>query len=114
MRVERYAYGADPGPPPSHQPHFGLMVVTCARGEMRASADDLFVYDQNGKREVGLPPSNAMPGRSEVLDDMVAAVRYGRKPLQDGRWAKGNVEVMLAILRSAEERHEIMLERTSG
>jgi phthalate 4,5-cis-dihydrodiol dehydrogenase len=110
LRVERYAYGADPGPPPSHQPHFGLMIVTCARGEMRASADGLFVYDQNGKREVALPPSNAMPGRSEVLDDMIAAVRLGRKPLQGGRWAKANVEVSLAILRSAQERREIMLE----
>jgi phthalate 4,5-cis-dihydrodiol dehydrogenase len=110
LRVERYAYGADPGPPPSHQPHFGLMVVTCARGEMRASADGLFVYDQNGKREITLPPSNAMPGRSEVLDDMIAAVRLGRKPLQDGRWAKANLEVSLAILRSAQERREIMLE----
>jgi phthalate 4,5-cis-dihydrodiol dehydrogenase len=110
LRVERYAYGADPGPPPSHQPHFGLMIVTCARGEMRASADGLFVYDQNGKREIALPPSSAMPGRSEVLDDMIAAVRMGRKPLQDGRWAKANVEVTLAILRSAQERREIMLE----
>jgi phthalate 4,5-cis-dihydrodiol dehydrogenase len=110
QRVERYAYGADPGPPPSHQPHFGLMIVTCARGEMRASADGLFVYDQNGKREIALPPSNAMPGRSEVLDDMIAAVRFGRKPLQDGRWAKANVEATLAILRSAQERREIMLE----
>jgi phthalate 4,5-cis-dihydrodiol dehydrogenase len=108
-RIERYAYGADPGPPPRHQPHFGLMVVTCERGEMRASADGLFVYDQNGKREIALPPSNAMPGRSEVLDDMIAAVRSGSKPLQDGRWAKANVEVTLAILRSAQERREIML-----
>jgi phthalate 4,5-cis-dihydrodiol dehydrogenase len=110
LRIERYAYGAASGPPPTHQPHFGLMVVTCARGEMRASADGLFVYDQNGKREVALPPSNTMPGRSEVLDDMIAAVRLGRKPLQDGRWGKANVEVMLALQRSARERREVMLE----
>ena len=31
LRVDRYAYGADAGPPPAHQPHFGVMVVTCAR-----------------------------------------------------------------------------------
>jgi phthalate 4,5-cis-dihydrodiol dehydrogenase len=110
LRVERYAYGSHPGPPPSHQPHFGLMVVSCARGEMRASADGLFIYDQNGKREVAMPPSHAMPGRSEVLDDMIAAVRLGRKPLQDGRWGKANVEVMLALQRSARERREVMLE----
>jgi phthalate 4,5-cis-dihydrodiol dehydrogenase len=110
LRVERYAYGAGEGAPPPHQPHFGLMIVSCERGEMRASADGLFVYDVNGKREIALPPSSAMPGRSEVLDDMIVAIRTGRTPLQDGRWAKANVEVMLAILKSASERREIILE----
>jgi phthalate 4,5-cis-dihydrodiol dehydrogenase len=110
LRIDRYAYGADQGPPPAHQPHFGVMVVTCARGEMRASADGLFIYDANGKREVTLPKNAAMAGRSEVLDDMIAAIRTGKSPLQDGRWAKANVEVMLALLQSARERHEIMLE----
>jgi phthalate 4,5-cis-dihydrodiol dehydrogenase len=110
LRVERFAYGADAGAPPTHQPHFGLLVVTCAHGEMRASADGLFIYDAGGKREVELPKSAAMPGRSEVLDDMIDAIRNGRRPLQDGRWAKANVEATLALLRSARERREIMLE----
>jgi phthalate 4,5-cis-dihydrodiol dehydrogenase len=110
LRVERFAYGAEVAPVPPHQPHFGLMIVTCARGEMRASADGVIVYGVNGKRELALPPSASMPGRSEVLDDMIAAVRTGRRPLQDGRWAKANVEVTLALLRSARERREIMLE----
>src|SRR6185437_12807559 len=110
LRVERYAYGSPEGPPPAHQPHFGVIVVTCARGEMRASADGLFIYDHNGKRELALPASKSMPGRSEVLDDMIAAIRQGQKPRHDGRWGKANVEVTLAILRSARERREIMLE----
>ena len=110
LRVDRYAYGADAGPPPNHQPHFGLLVVTCERGEMRASADGLFIYDVSGKREVALPKSAAMPGRSEVLDDMIAAIRTGRPPLQDGRWGKANVEVTLKLLQSARERREVMLE----
>ena len=101
LRMEHYAYGAAAGAPPSHQPHFGLLIVTCARGEMRASADGLFVYDKDGRREVALPKSAAMPGRSEVLDDMINAIRTGRKPLHDGRWGKANVEVSLAILQSA-------------
>jgi phthalate 4,5-cis-dihydrodiol dehydrogenase len=110
LRVERYAYGSDAGPPPDHQPHFGVMIVTCERGEMRASADGLFIYDANGKREVALPKSNAMAGRSEVLDDMIAAIRTGKPPLQGGRWGKANVEVMLAIQQSARECREVMLQ----
>jgi phthalate 4,5-cis-dihydrodiol dehydrogenase len=76
---------------------------------MRASAHGLLIYDANGKREIALPKSAAMPGRSEVLDDMIAAIRTGMRPLQDGRWAKANVEVILALLQSARERREIML-----
>jgi phthalate 4,5-cis-dihydrodiol dehydrogenase len=109
LRVDRYAYGAEPPPPSAYQPHFGVMIVTCARGEMRASADGLLVYDARGKREIALPKSAAMPGRSEVLDDMIAAVHTGQKPLQDARWGKANVEVMLALLQSARERREVML-----
>ena len=114
LRVERYAYGAEAGPPPNHQPHFGLMIVTCERGEMRASADGLFIYDANGKREVALPKSAAMSGRSEVLDDMIAAIRTGQPPLQDGRWGKANVEVTLKLLQSARERREIILEHQAS
>jgi len=110
LRVERYAYGAMEGSSPSHQPHFGLLIVTSAEGEMRASADGLFVYDKDGRREVTLPKSAAMAGRAEVLDDMIAAIRTGQRPLHDGRWGKANVEVSLAILRSARERREIRLE----
>jgi phthalate 4,5-cis-dihydrodiol dehydrogenase len=110
LRVERYAYGSPAGPPPNHQPHFGLMIVTCERGEMRASADGLFIFDANGKREIALPKSASVPGRSEVLDDMIAAIRTGQPPLQSGRWGKANVEVMLAIAQSARERREVMLE----
>jgi phthalate 4,5-cis-dihydrodiol dehydrogenase len=110
LRVERYAYGTPAGLPPNHQPHFGLLIVTCERGEMRASADGLFIYDANGKREVALPKSAAMPGRSEVLDDMIAAIRTGQPPLQGGRWGKANVEVTLAVLQSARERREVLLE----
>jgi phthalate 4,5-cis-dihydrodiol dehydrogenase len=110
LRVENFSYGAEVAPPPAHQPHFGLMIVTCERGEMRASADGLFVYDGNGRREVALPKSLAMPGRSEVLDDMIAAIGTGQKPLHDGHWGKANVEVALALLRSARERREVMLE----
>jgi phthalate 4,5-cis-dihydrodiol dehydrogenase len=30
LRTENYAYGSVNAPPPAHQPHFGLTIVTCA------------------------------------------------------------------------------------
>jgi phthalate 4,5-cis-dihydrodiol dehydrogenase len=110
LRTERFAYGGDgqSGAPP-HQPHFGLMIATCARGEMRASTDGLLVYDADGVREIALPRGPAMPGRAEVLDDMIAAVRRSRPPIHDGHWGRATVAVTLALLRSARERREIVL-----
>jgi phthalate 4,5-cis-dihydrodiol dehydrogenase len=110
LRTETYAYGATGVGLPPHQPHFGLTIVTCAKGDLRASADGVAIYDQSGKREVAIPHGVGMPGRREVLDDMRAALRGGKPPLHDGRWGKATVEVALAILRSAREGREIALE----
>jgi phthalate 4,5-cis-dihydrodiol dehydrogenase len=108
LRTEIYAYGA-PASMPAHQPHFGLTIVTCARGDMRAAADGLVIYDEGGMREVAIPRGAGLPGRREVLDDMHAALCAGRHPLHDGRWGKANVEVALALLTSAREGREIAL-----
>ena len=113
LRTENYAYGAPAGMP-AHQPHFGLTIVTCERGDMRASADGLVIYDAGGTREVAIPRGAGLPGRREVLDDMRAALRAGRRPLHDGRWGKANVEVTLALLRSAREGCEVRLEHQVG
>jgi phthalate 4,5-cis-dihydrodiol dehydrogenase len=51
-----------------------------------------------------------MPGRREVLDEIGAAIMFGRNPLHNGRWGKATVEVALAILRSARDGQEVALE----
>jgi phthalate 4,5-cis-dihydrodiol dehydrogenase len=110
-RTETFAYGAAVGVRPPHQPHFGITIVSCAEGDMRASADGVLVYGRDGMRELPVPRAAGIAGRSEVLDDMLAAIRTGRRPLHDGRWGRTTVEVALAILRSAREDREIALDR---
>jgi phthalate 4,5-cis-dihydrodiol dehydrogenase len=110
LRTKTLAYGARKMTMPASQPHFGITIVTCAQGEMRASADGILVYDRDGRREIALPRGEGMPGRQEVLDDMRAAIRTGRRPVHDGRWGKATVEVALAIQRSSREGREIALE----
>jgi phthalate 4,5-cis-dihydrodiol dehydrogenase len=110
LRTKTQAYGASKQDMPPHQPHFGLTIVTCAGGEMRASKDGVLVYGRDGVREVALPRGDSMPGRQEVLDDMVEAIRTGKRPVHDGRWGKATVEVALAIQRSSREGREIALE----
>lgn len=110
LRIANYAYGAaDDGEPP-HQPHFGVTIATCARGELRGSADGVWLYDEEGRREIGLPEGPRFVGRGNVLDDLAAAIRTGQKPVHDGRWGKATLEVALAIQASAREGREVTLE----
>jgi phthalate 4,5-cis-dihydrodiol dehydrogenase len=88
LRVANSAYGAADASEPPHQPHFGVTVVTCERGDMRASADGVFVYGIDGMRELPVQAGQQWSGRGPVLDDLVAAVRNNRPPIQDARWAK--------------------------
>jgi phthalate 4,5-cis-dihydrodiol dehydrogenase len=109
-RTETFAYGNTAGALPPHQPHFGITIVTCSDGDMRASADGVTIYGRDGVREIPIPRGTSMPGRREVLDDLATAIRTNRKPVHDSRWGKATVEVALAILRSSRQNMEVLPE----
>jgi phthalate 4,5-cis-dihydrodiol dehydrogenase len=77
---------------------------------MRATAGGVMIYGRDGARETPIPRGESVPGRREVLDDMLTAIRTGRPPLHDGRWGKATLEVALAILQSGREGREIALQ----
>ncbi len=108
-RTEAFAYGSSTAGLPAHQPHFGITIVTCEKGELRASADGLIKYDTMGPTNIDIERSPGMPGRREVLDEMSRALRRGVQPTHDGRWGKATLEVALAILQSAREGTEVAL-----
>jgi phthalate 4,5-cis-dihydrodiol dehydrogenase len=109
-----FAYGAAAGGEPPHQPHFGVTIATCARGELRASPDGVTVYGEAGRREVGIAQGPRWIGRGNVLDDLWAAIRADRKPVHYGNWGKATLEVALAIQASAREGREITLKHQVG
>jgi phthalate 4,5-cis-dihydrodiol dehydrogenase len=92
---------------PTHQPHFGLLLASCERGDMRVGPDALLVYGDDGLREIPLPPGRAFPNKDNVVGELVAAVLDGTPPLHDGAWGRATVEATLAIARSARERREV-------
>jgi len=114
LRIANYAYGAPDDGEPAHQPHFGLTIATCACGELRGSADGVWLYGEQGRREIAIPRGPRFAGRGNVLDDLAAAIRTGQKPVHDGRWGKATVEVALAIQQSAREGREVMLKHQVG
>ncbi len=90
----------------SHQ-HFGTVIVSCERADLRPMPDGVMIYRDGAARLDPLPPP-AVP-RAEVIDELYAAVVDGKPPLHGGAWAMATLEVCLAILRSSREGRDIAL-----
>jgi phthalate 4,5-cis-dihydrodiol dehydrogenase len=90
----------------AHQ-HFGTLLVSCERGDLRALPNGVMIYQNGAARLDELPP----PGvpRAEVIDELYRAVVHGKAPLHDGAWAMATLEVLLGILRSVREGRDVTL-----
>ena len=102
--------GAD-GEAPWHQ-HFGLVLVSCERADLRPLPTGVMVYGDAEARLDPLPKPRL--SRTEVIDEFYDAIVRGHKPLHGGRSAMATLEVCLAILQSAREQREITLRHQVG
>lgn len=89
----------------------GIVIVSCERGDIRQSPSGLYIYDDDGVREV--PIEGDSSSRRSELEEMRDAVALDRPVYHDGRWGMATLEVCLAIMQSARERREIMLSHQS-
>ena len=106
----RRNYGGPAFAPPAKQEahqHFGEVIVSCERADLRPLPGGVMVYGDGARRLEPLPPPQVP--RAEVIDELYEAVVNGRAPLHGGEWAMATLEVCLAILRSARERRDIVL-----
>ena len=87
--------------------HFGPILVSCERGDLRPLPDGLEVYGDFDKRTVrwGLPD---FP-RKEVIDELEQAVVRQRPTLHDGVWARKTLQVCLAMLESARTGRDVAI-----
>jgi phthalate 4,5-cis-dihydrodiol dehydrogenase len=90
----------------AHQ-HFGTLLVSCERADLRALPDGVMVCQNGAARHEKLPPPKVP--RAEVIDELYRAVVHGAAPLHDGAWAMATLEVLLGILRSAQEGRDVAL-----
>jgi phthalate 4,5-cis-dihydrodiol dehydrogenase len=101
LRREARASGGERG-----QPFYGLTLVSCARGDIRQSPDGLYLYTEDGSREIPCPPDL---GRGAELLKLRDAVARNDPVFPDGRWGKATLEVVLAILESSRTGREVGL-----
>ncbi len=105
---------APPGTAPEnrrHQ-HFGSIVVSCERADLRPMPDGVMIYDDETARLDSVPVPR-IP-RSEVIDEFYDAVVNGKPPLHDGEWSRATLEVCLAIRDSSQAQAEITLRHQTG
>lgn len=111
---EKRAYGVGSGvaearavPPPPAYNHFGLVIASCEKADLRPTARGVLVYGDDERWFEPLPPPE-IP-RSEVIDELHAAVLHGLPPLHDGEWGLATAEICLALLQSARSGQDVML-----
>ena len=87
--------------------HFGLVVASCERADLRPMPRAVMVYGDDARHveELAAP---TIP-RAEVVDELYDAAILNRAPLHSGEWGLATLEICLAILASAEGRCEIEL-----
>jgi phthalate 4,5-cis-dihydrodiol dehydrogenase len=94
-----------------HQ-HFGLVIASCDRADLRPGPKGITIYGDD-KRRFEPVPVPEIP-RSEVIDEFYAAIFAGKPPLHSGEWSLATMEVCFAMLQSAREGREIRLQHQVG
>jgi phthalate 4,5-cis-dihydrodiol dehydrogenase len=90
-------------------PHFGVVIATCERGDMRLSPNGVLIHGPSGTRDIAVPRGTGRPGQGDALDSLWQAVRNGQPCRHDARWGRDTIEVILAVLQSAKARREVVL-----
>jgi phthalate 4,5-cis-dihydrodiol dehydrogenase len=92
----------------SHHQHFGTVIVSCERADVRPLPSGVAIYSDTEQRVEPLPPPKVP--RGEVIDELYDAVVNGKAPLHDGEWAMATMAVCFAMLRSSREQREVTIQ----
>jgi phthalate 4,5-cis-dihydrodiol dehydrogenase len=92
--------------------HFGLVVASCDRADLRPMPTGVMIYG-DAEMHFDALPKPEIP-RAEVIDELYSAIVGGRPPLHDGQWAMATLEVCLAMLQSAREQRDVTLRHQVG
>ena len=82
------------------------------RADLRPFSDGVRIYGDLAQTFEPLDPPQVP--RSEVIDELAAAVFDNAPPLHSGEWSLATMEVCLALLQSAREGREIEMKRQIG
>lgn len=93
-----YGNGAPPPPAPHHE-HFGFVLASCERADIRLTPTGLWLYTDHAHDWRPLDPPTVP--RQAVLDEFVAAIHRTSPPIHDGRWGLETMAACVALIESS-------------
>lgn len=106
------AYAAPSRPQTSAHQHFGFVLASCEKADLRPTPTGVAIYADEGVSFESCPPPEVP--RGEVVDELYAAIVGGHSPLHSGEWGLATMEGCLAILTSSREGREVTLSNQIG
>lgn len=107
-----YGVSEQKGADPETYEHFGPLLVSCDRADMRITPYGIHLYN-DAVRFFRPTPRFRYP-RSEIIEAIVAAVRNNIQPAQTGAWGLASLEVCHAILQAAATKTPVHLKHQIG
>jgi phthalate 4,5-cis-dihydrodiol dehydrogenase len=92
--------------------HFGPVVVSCDKGDIRLTPHGVWVYGPDREYFEALP-APAYP-RKEVIDELVQALRQSSPLTHSGEWSRASTEVCLGILQAAQSQQAVQMQHQIG
>lgn len=92
--------------------HFGPLIVSCDRADMRVTPYGVHLYSDDAR--IFRPTPQFRYPRSEIVDALFSALRRGIPPAQTGAWGLASLEVCHAILQAAASRSPVHLKHQIG
>ena len=86
----------------------GVVIVSCERGDMRQSPDGIYVYSDEGIREIKVAGGSLW---DKEQADMYEAITTGRDGFHSGRQAVATMEVIFGVMESAQTHRDVELSR---
>jgi len=90
---------------PAHQ-HFGHVLVSCDRGDLRLMPMGVEWYLDAEMRVQALAPP--LWPRKEVVDELWNTLIHGEPLVHGGKWSRDTLAVCLALLQSGREQRDII------
>ncbi|MDA1036391.1 MAG: Gfo/Idh/MocA family oxidoreductase, partial [Chloroflexi bacterium] len=85
----------------------GIAIVSCERGEIRQAPYGVYVYTDEGRKEIVLPKNTA--SRDQELVELYNAAVLGKPVFHSGEWGMATIEVVMAINESTKTHKSIEL-----